>query len=231
MKILAVGDVHTKTWIIEEVEKLVDDYDAIVFCGDYADNWNTSPSQTLATWRLMKIFAESYFGKVHAVVGNHDYAYLHPEISGRSSGWNPTTQMLINSPENRKLKNWLLSLPPIIELDGVTFSHAGVTEEWDGDTSVMGLWNDVSPIWARPYHYGGNIVYKNIVQVFGHNPHETCSQLEENVWCIDTFSEHRDNTPIGDQTVLEIINTKQFNIKKLKNENNSSSANLSDSVS
>ena len=53
MKILAVGDVHTKSWMIEKVEKIVEDYDAVVFCGDYADNWNTTPGESLATWRLL----------------------------------------------------------------------------------------------------------------------------------------------------------------------------------
>lgn len=208
MKILAVGDIHTKQWMLYEIAEIIDLYDAVVFCGDYADNWNTSPTQSIATWRLMKNLTQQ--PNVYAVIGNHDYAYVHPEIAGRSSGWHPVTFTLLNTPEKKSLKDWLLSLPITLELDGVTFSHAGVTNEWDGDESVYSLWNDVSPIWARPPKFGGNVTYKNIPQVFGHNPSETCYEIEPNVWCIDTFSEHQDNSPIGDQTLLEIIDGKEF---------------------
>lgn len=231
-KILAVGDIHTKSWIIEDVEKLVDEYDHIVFCGDYADNWNTRGTDTMATWRCLKTFMTDYPDKVHAVIGNHDYAYIHTEVAGRSSGFDQITYALINSPENKKLKRWLLSLPPVFALDGITFSHAGVTEEWSGDTDVKGLWNDTSPIWARPSYMGGNITYKNTPQVLGHNPHETVTEIVTNVWCIDTFSEFQNNKPIGDQTVLEIIDGKKFKKKKLqKNENNSSSTSVETKVS
>lgn len=215
MKILAVGDIHTKSWIIEDVEKLIDQYDKIVFCGDYADNWNTYPIQSIATWRLLMVFMNTYPEKVHAVVGNHDYAYIHNEIAGHSSGWNAVTFGLLGYPENKPLKKWLESLPPVLELDGVTFSHAGVTEEWDGDTSVNGLWNDVSPIWARPKEYNGNVTYKDFPQVIGHNPSEKIWNPAPNVWCIDTFSEDQKNRPLGDQTVLEVIDGKEFNVIKL----------------
>lgn len=215
MKVLAIGDIHTKTWIIEEVEKHIDEYDHIVFCGDYADNWNTSPIQSLATWRLLKLLIDSHPEKVHAVIGNHDYAYLHKEIAGHSSGWNPVTYQLINSPENKKIKNWLLELPIVIELDGVTYSHAGVTEEWSGDFDVDSIWDDQSPIWARPAKYDPSTVYKNIPQVIGHNASEAIWQPQPNVWCIDTFSEDQQNFPIGDQTVLEIINGKEFKVTNL----------------
>lgn len=215
MKVLAIGDIHTKSWIIEEVEKHIDEYDHIVFCGDYADNWNTSPGQSLATWRLLKLFIDSNPDKVHAVIGNHDYAYLHKEIAGRSSGWNHVTYQLINAPENKKLKDWLLSLPAVFELDGVTYSHAGVTEAWNGHFDVDSLWSDQSPIWARPKEYDPRTVYKDIPQVIGHNASEEIWQPHDNVWCIDTFSEDQNNNPIGDQTVLEIITGKEFRIKKL----------------
>lgn len=224
---------HTKSWIIEEVEKLVDNYDAVVFVGDYADNWNTGPGQTMATWRLLKMFMDSN-PTVHAVIGNHDYAYIHPEIAGRSSGWNPITYQLINAPENKKIKDWLLSLPVILELDGVSYSHAGITEQWNGGLDVSSLWNDQSPIWARPREFGGFVTYKNIKQVIGHNCSEKIWQPQEGVWCIDTFSEHQDNTPVGDQTILEVTDGKEFlpiKLKETQNEDNSNTADFKTTVS
>lgn len=213
-RILCCGDIHTKTWIIDAVEKLVDEYDHIVFVGDYADNFNTGPTQSMKTWRCLRAFMNKNPAKVHALIGNHDYAYLYPAIAGHSSGWDSVTYQLISAPENKKLKKWLLSLPVVFELDGVTFSHAGVTEQWNGKFDVYSLWNDNSPIWARPREYGGFVTYKNIPQVIGHNASESIWNPQPNIWCIDTFSEHRDNTPIGDYTVLEIIDG-EFKVKKL----------------
>jgi hypothetical protein len=233
MKILAVGDVHTKQWMLYEIAELVDLYDHVVFVGDYADNFNTAPTHSLATWRLLKQLVESNPKKVHAVIGNHDYAYIHPEIAGRSSGWHPVTFTLLNDPNNKALKKFLLSLPYKFELDGVTFSHAGITNEWDGDEGVYGLWNDASPIWARPPKLGGNVTYKNIPQVIGHNPSETIWNPEPHVWCIDTFSETPNNESIGDKTVLEIIDGKEFNIININEilNDNSDTTSVEDDVS
>lgn len=225
-KVLAVGDIHTKSWIFYEVAELIDLYDKVVFVGDYADNWNTNPLQSIGTWKALHMLMQSYPEKVHAVIGNHDYAYIHPEIAGRSSGWNPVTFTLLNAPENKYLKDWLLTLPITLKVDGVTFSHAGVTDQWDGKEDVASIWSDVSPIWARPPKFGGRISYKNMPQVIGHNPSEEIWNPEPHVWCIDTFSQHQDNSPIGDQTLLEIIDGKEFNvfsletIQKEENDNN-----------
>lgn len=234
MKILAVGDVHTKQWMIYEIAELVDLYDAVVFVGDYADNFNTSPTHSMATWRLIRQLMQSQPDKVHAVIGNHDYSYIHPEIAGRSSGWHPVTFTLLNTPENKKIKDWLLSLPYKIKLDGVTFSHAGITNEWDGKDDVYGLWNDTSPIWARPKELGGNSTYKNFPQVIGHNPSKAIWNPEPHVWCIDTFSEDQNNKFIGDQTMLEIVDGKEFNVidvKQILDENNDDLPNFEDFLS
>ncbi len=42
-KILAIGDIHTKIWVIEKVAKVINGYDRVVFCGDYADDFSASP--------------------------------------------------------------------------------------------------------------------------------------------------------------------------------------------
>lgn len=212
MKVLAVGDIHTKSWIFYEIAEIMDHYDKVVFVGDYADNWNTDPIKTIGTWKTLHMMMQSNPEKVHAVIGNHDYAYIHPEIAGHSSGWNPVTYHLLSIPENKYLKDWLLTLPITLEVDGVTYSHAGVTEQWKGGLGVYDVWTDVSPIWARPRQFGGNVTYKKMPQVIGHNPSETVWNPEPHVWCIDTFSEKQDNSPIGDQSLLEIIDGKEFSV-------------------
>lgn len=209
MKTLAIGDLHTKNWIIDKVAKIADKYDNIVFVGDYADDWGKDGLDSIDTWRDLYIFQQLHPGKVQAVLGNHDFIYVR-DTPTLQSGYDPITRLAINSPANSYLKDWLLSLPITLEVDGVTFSHAGLTEGWGGTQEMSDLWQDMSPIWARP----GWSEYLNMPQVFGHTPSETCYEVEKNVWCIDTFSTRSNGENIGDQTVLEITNGKKF--KKVK---------------
>lgn len=205
-KILAVGDIHTKIWIIEKVAKVINDYDKVIFCGDYADDFNASPQNTLDTWNTMRDLQIKNLSKVVLVIGNHDYIYVN-DTPSMQSGYNPVTHVLIDAPENNNLKSWLADLPVIIEIDGVSYSHAGITNEWSGTKDVGGLWNNMSPIWARP---GGNITYKDTLQVFGHTPSETCYEVKNGVWCIDTFSTMPDGSPFGDGSILQITDGEKF---------------------
>ncbi|MGI9027882.1 MAG: metallophosphoesterase [Candidatus Saccharimonadales bacterium] len=204
-KILAIGDIHTKIWIIEKVAKAIKDYDQVIFCGDYADDFSASPQDSLDTWYTLKDLQIKNQGKIELVTGNHDYIYVN-DTPSLQSGYNPITRVLIDSPENKALKEWLIGLPVKIEIDGVAYSHAGLANQWSGVEDVSGLWNDTSPIWARP----SNITYKDVPQVFGHTPSETCYEVKRGVWCIDTFSTMPDGTPFGDGSVLQVIDGKKF---------------------
>jgi hypothetical protein len=192
--------------IFEKVAKVLNDYDKVIFCGDFADDFNSSPQDTLDTWNCIKDLQIKNPSKVELVMGNHDYIYVNNTPS-LQSGYSPITQVLIDAPENKNLKDWLTGLPIIIEIDGVTYSHAGIANEWSGAEDVAGLWNDTSPLWARP---GGSITYKNIPQVFGHTLSDTCYEVKPGVWCIDTFSTMPDGKPIGDGSVLQVIDGKRF---------------------
>lgn len=205
-KILAIGDIHTKIWIIEKVAKVINSYDKVVFCGDYADDFNASPQNTLDTWNSLNDLQVKNQSKVELLIGNHDYIYVN-ETPSLQSGYNPMTHYLIDAPENKYLKEWLKSLSVILEIDGVTYSHAGIANEWSGARDVTGLWNDTSPLWARP---GDSITYKKIPQVFGHTPSDTCYEVKHGVWCIDTFSTMPDGNPVGDGSVLQVIDGKKF---------------------
>lgn len=211
MKILAVGDIHTKTWIIDLVESVIENYDAVVFCGDYADDFNTPAIRSLETWKRLMAFQKKYGEyRVHLVKGNHDFIYVN-RTPTLQSGYDYLTQTLIDAPENGRLKNWLKNIPEIQEVDGVTYSHAGITNEWLAndmrDDIVKDFWRDISPMWIRPRYKND---YKQMPQVFGHTPSETCWEVEPNIWCIDTFSTYSDNTPFGDGTMLEVINGQTF---------------------
>ncbi len=211
-KVLAIGDVHTKIWLIDKITNVIKDYDKVIFCGDYADDFSASPQNTISTWKALKNLQAKNQGKVELVMGNHDYIYVHDTPSFQT-GYNPTTHILIDIPENKDLKEWLISLPVIIKIDDVSYSHAGITNEWSGSEDVIGLWNNSSPIWARP---NSNTTYKNIPQVFGHTPSKTCHEVKHNVWCIDTFSTFPDGSSFGDGSVLEITNGNKFSKTYLK---------------
>lgn len=212
MKVLAVGDIHTKKWILSRVRNAMYEYDAVVFCGDYADNWNATPMDTIETWKALRGLSKNN-RKVKIVQGNHDYIYTH-YTKTVSSGYNSITQSILEEPENKDLKDWLHNLPIIVHIDGVMYSHAGVNDAWveryEGKEDPVSLWNELSPIWVRP----GMTDYRSY-QVFGHTPHKTCTEIQPNVWCIDTFSEYQDNTPIGDGSVLEITDGKDFKVVEL----------------
>lgn len=204
--VLAIGDIHTKIWIIEKVAKVMREYDNVIFCGDYADDFSASPQDTINTWNALKDLQTKNHNKVELAMGNHDYIYVNNTPS-MQSGYNPLTHVWSDAPENKNLKEWLTKLPVIIQIDGVTYSHAGIANEWSGAKDVAGLWNNVSPLWARP---GSGITYKDRPQVFGHTPSETCYEVKRGVWCIDTFSTMPDGTPFGDGSMLQVIDGKEF---------------------
>lgn len=214
MKILAVGDIHTKRWIIDEVEKLADKYDTIVFVGDYADDFGKDGLESIDTWHKLYMFQQAH-GNVKMVLGNHDYIYVN-KTPTLQSGYNTITQLAINSPANYYLRDWLRSLPVVLEEDGITFSHAGIAKGWNEKLEVNDLWQDNSPLWVRP-SFGE---YLQVPQVFGHTPSETCWEVAPNIWCIDTFSTYTDGTSYGDQTVLQINNGKYKKIKLHEHTNN-----------
>ncbi len=183
-----------------------------MFVGDYADDWNAEPMHTIATWRALKDLQEKYPDKVNLVMGNHDYAYLL-SFTPASGGYNVMTKLLLNTEENKDLKKWLSEIPIQLYINDVTYSHAGIDVNWNTSTDEKFLWDSDSPLWTRP----DDTIYGPEPQVFGHTPSATCWEVEDgNIWCIDTFSTYPDGRPVGDETVLEIINGKEFKKVKLK---------------
>ena len=207
MKVLAIGDIHTKIWIIDKVSEIVNKYDRVILIGDYADEWNMSVFDNIKTWEAVKAFQETY-KNVITLMGNHDYDYVRP--SHNAKRLSEMTYLILGFPENRDLKDWVTDLPISVVLDDVTYSHAGITEKWLS-LEEKDLYQKCSPIWARP----GYNEYVPGKQVFGHTPQKTCKEVKPEAWCIDTFSKDPYGRNIGDNSVLEIINGKEFNVIEL----------------
>lgn len=210
-RVLAVGDIHTKSWIIDKVETLVNRFDKVVFIGDYADNWGAGIEETIITWSRMYELQRDYPDKVIPLIGNHDYAYTM-STPPNSSGYDPLIKMVLSNPEYKHLEGWLKSLMISIVIDDVVYSHAGMTESWvkTGSDDSDRLWRGDSPLWARPVSLGGSYNYCNSKQVFGHTPVKTCTEVHPGIWNIDTFSQYRDGQFIGDGTVLEVVDGESF---------------------
>lgn len=234
-KTLAVGDIHCKPWIIDKVSELVENYDKIVFVGDIIDDWSATPQDSVDTAKKLYLLYREYPDKIVVTKSNHDLLIYYRQARGQIGGIPASRYMLWDIPENKYLVDWLSSLPVVTDIDGVLYSHAGVTSsfmQWVIDESAaadskqaINFINKVdpkylqgysdSPIWARPY--GTEYDKWDAGQVFGHTPSRTCHRIHDNIWCIDTFSTEHDGTPIGDGTVLEVMDGKQFLIKDLDN--------------
>lgn len=207
MRVLAVGDIHQKKWIVDKVINVIDGYDKVVFVGDYLDNWDADPFDRVSMVGYLANIKNRYGDKVVFIAGNHDICYVDKRYSGKYGGHNARAQILFNIHVDEK--KWIESLPHTHNIDGVTYSHAGITVGWNNSTEPIG---EDGHMWVRP---DDGYVYQPR-QVFGHTPQKTCVEVQKDVWCIDTFSQYKDLTYIGDHTVLEVIDGREFNVVKVK---------------
>jgi hypothetical protein len=122
MKHLVIGDLHGKDcW--KQINS--DDYDKVVFIGDYVDHWNL-PDRIIAQ-NLLEIIElkKNHPEKVELLLGNHDVQYLHyPHFL--CSGFRPQMQQKLTDifDTNRHLFNIAY------QRGAHLFSHAGVTNAW-----------------------------------------------------------------------------------------------------
>ncbi len=65
------------------------------------------------------------------------------------------------------------------------------------------LWQDDSPIWARPQYGEMRLYPQDVFQVVGHTPVRTALE-EGNLLTLDNFSTYRDGRPIGDERFVWI---------------------------
>lgn len=125
MKILAVGDLHGKCSMVDRAEKefIKNKYDKLIFLGDYVDCYGeyTFNEQISCIDKVNKL-KYAYPDEVEALLGNHDWAYLHGDsfISGYQPGAAPNFKLAYEQGLFKiawQYKNWL-------------FTHAGVNKGW-----------------------------------------------------------------------------------------------------
>lgn len=219
-KVFVIPDVHLKPWMFKKASVIADKstYDVIVMLGDLVDDWYQEKNIDLynETFDAAIAFTSKHSNTLWCY-GNHDVSYLWEAMETGYSYY--ARETVVNRISD--LKN---SIPPensgfIHKIDNVVFSHAGLTESFviryfgygqaDLNSIIakvnrMGkleLWQDDSPIWARP-QYGEMRMYpQNMFQVVGHTPVRTVLE-ERNLLTLDNFSTYSDGCPIGDERFI-----------------------------
>lgn len=224
MHILAIPDVHLKTWMLAVADRVIEAEhpDAVVLLGDLVDDFGckNSPEKYIETIDAAIAFIQKH-PESYLCLGNHEASYL----------WNrETNATAYRARSTAKEQCWRLTteIPQerfnvAFQFDNVIFSHAGISEGFfaahlkragekhisDEEVirrvnrlSVDELWRYGSPIWYRPsgiatfdQMYGAD----RLLHVTGHTPIEKITDWCSTLVC-DTFSTYPNHRPVGDQT-------------------------------
>jgi len=133
MKILALGDTHGRVLWKDIVQK-EQDYDKIIFIGDYFDSREgVSPQTQLENFRDILEFKKNNMDKVVLLLGNHDFHYLK-EAQEKYSQYQMPMFNLFNDEIQPAVE---YSLVQVCFVHGnYVFTHAGVTKTWATDYNI-----------------------------------------------------------------------------------------------
>jgi len=199
MKILIVPDVHGRDFWIEPCSH-IDEFDKVIFLGDYHDPYPFQVSAEKSRHMLRDIvaFVENNKDKVICLLGNHDANYIYYPTSKRFDKF--------HQKEIRNLLN-KLDLQLAYKEDNYIFSHSGILPEWlefnnltledvlnnnvreyalmqispnrDGDDNCGScIWGDVSE-----YHFSKKL--PDYYQIFGHTQLQSNPIITNEFACLD----------------------------------------------
>jgi len=204
-KIIAIGDLHGRDDWKKILEK-EQDYDHVVFIGDYFDSWDLSAKVQMENFKQICALKDLNQDKITLLYGNHDLQYMvEGEVySGHQGKYAPFYNTLLS--DNEDFFQWAY------EEDGFLFTHAGVTNKWcevnsiDKDNLVESInqtnpnafgfkhggtfdrsGDDIhqSPCWVRPLSLLIDGV-KEYKQVVGHTQKREIQHISPNdLWFID----------------------------------------------
>ncbi|GAB3316416.1 metallophosphoesterase [Larkinella ripae] len=122
MKIITIPDLHGRnSWLQVDV----DQYDKVIFLGDYTDSYDLSDDTILTNLQQIIALKQQHVHKVVLLIGNHDAQYLHfPHY--RCSGFRASMQTALSEVfiQNRSLFQIAHQEGPYL------FTHAGVSNRW-----------------------------------------------------------------------------------------------------
>ena len=183
MKILIIPDVHGRDFWIEPCSH-IDEFDKVIFLGDYHDPYPYEVSQETSRNRLrdqLLPFVLEHQDKVVCLFGNHDGNYLVGKMADRLDSFHKEEVAEYMNKMNIKL----------IHIEGkYLFSHSGVLPKWleNNNLTLEDLKTlpfnhpalmDVSPIrggwakvggcvWGDVREYAISEHLPNYYQIFGH---------------------------------------------------------------
>lgn len=124
MKYILIGDIHGKLEIVETMLSSFPDH-IKVFVGDYLDSFDRSPDACVQCLQMVLDAIKSR-EDVIGLIGNHEWSYL--ERAMICSGYNETTQALVNSIGHKRILDTLKKYLWIDE--NVLVTHAGASKRY-----------------------------------------------------------------------------------------------------
>lgn len=199
MKLLIIPDVHGRDFW-EEPCSHIDEFDKVIFLGDYHDPYPFQVSQDKSRHQLrdkLVPFVKEHKDKVVCLMGNHDGNYTIGAMADRMD-------MFHNNEIRNLLKQMDLKLAYMA--DGYLFTHAGVLPAWldYNKLTLDDVLNDNVPvealiqvsqkrggtdpcgscIWGDVREYDMHRKLENVYQIFGHT--QLVSQIIAPYWaCLD----------------------------------------------
>jgi UDP-2,3-diacylglucosamine pyrophosphatase LpxH len=126
MKYIVIGDVHGRT-IWEDIVKN-EEYDLIIFLGDYFDtHYDITPNQQFENFKNIIKFKRKNMDKVIILIGNHDFHYTRG-TKDRYSGYQNLMKYDFSDLIENAIHNKLIQVCYI--MNNFIFTHAGVTRTW-----------------------------------------------------------------------------------------------------
>ena len=211
MKILIIGDVHGRDFWIEPCSH-IDEFDKVIFLGDYHDPYTFQVSQDESRRRLrdeLLPFVLNNREKCVCLFGNHDANYLVGVCSDR-----------FDIQHSAEIKGYLeeMDLQLIYRVDNYLFSHSGVLPRWLSEydltldslntlpldhpslmavSEYRGGYGIGSCIWGDVREYANAYQFKDIYQIFGHTQLEK-EIITDNFACLDCRKAFTLNTEEGE---------------------------------
>jgi hypothetical protein len=199
---LVVGDIHTKTSLLDAVDLVARDFAAqrVVVLGDYLDEWDIGDWGNVEAFEQLLAWAKRR-NDVTLLWGNHDIPYFDDDPVIVPSGHRDLIRFDVRELLLRHADLFTVA----VALDGWLLTHAGLCERWvrmqgievglsavelAGALNAMtatgkgrenlaavgharGGWGEPGPLWADKSEVLGD-AYGGVRQIVGHSPVATC---------------------------------------------------------
>lgn len=127
-KVLVVGDLHGRhEYASNAIDKFNnEDYDKLVFIGDYADSYTRTNEDILRCYKLVIEAKLADPNNVILLIGNHELHYMYGEGEYRCSGYRADLFIQLNP----YLRAYSRLFQVAYQLGNYLFTHAGVQRQW-----------------------------------------------------------------------------------------------------